>query len=547
MTLSEEPCLFQYFLFLVKEKDKLRKPNIAEAQKLWDSICDTFFIDSTGSRILMSVQRSREEIYLEKKVKRLVDFKTKENRILGEQVLAHDMLVICVVINPEKGLKTNEPEKIWSEQLEVNQLSEDLRYLYDTASVLQTITKEPELVVQQIRIKLEQFRADKIESSKFDFGTLWRFIGGISSGSNTETKPVTKLEIGARYLLTIDKHHEELANRFLANNFAYILTLESKIQQHYSQAIKLYNEISNQEDLLAEIVEKIERIDNITDFERIKKHVRSLGKTATDNLTYLRDCGNNIQSNIKNLHSTIEELTVNIESDEIFSPDIALFKEHIDNISSWAKGSENSIMRINKGVIDAQQFIEEQIQKLKTRKIMLRTTMTKPVKITHTLPVKLEWGNSYILNENEPEKSQILFKNITALGKPGFCITRTHPDKLKEYHDLNLVKIKWLSKDNDEMSIPPNPERLSDDITDFLRNNKNGVLFLDGLEYIKTNNDLKKVLKLIDHVKDLVVLYKSTFILPVYFNIFNEKELALVKKNMIDLSDREIELGDLKL
>ena len=66
------------------------------------------------------------------------------------------------------------------------------------------------------------------------------------------------------------------------------------------------------------------------------------------------------------------------------------------------------------------------------------------------------------------------------------------------------------------------------------------VLLLDGLEYIITNNEFINVLRLIDNIKELVSLHKSTLLLPLNSTAFSDKEITLIRKNMIDLTDVKV-------
>jgi len=152
------------------------------------------------------------------------------------------------------------------------------------------------------------------------------------------------------------------------------------------------------------------------------------------------------------------------------------------------------------------------------------------------LPISIELGNSYIMNEQDLANSLTIFKQLLKNNTQGLCITRTHPDKIRKDHKLTEATIKWLSKDICDFSVPPVLEKLSHVIIDFYRKHENSVVILDGLEYLKTNNDFNRILKFIDHLKDLVFMYKCTLILPINYKIFPEDEIALLKKNMIEIT-----------
>jgi len=307
LPISEEPCLYQYFLYLVKDKGKLNKVTIKEAQKLWDSIRKVFSIEPENTRLYDQIEKISNNIYLDKKVKRLGIFQTKDNLVLGEQILAHDILVICIVINSQPGLVTENPEMIWEEQLKINELSDDLKNSYKICSVLQTIAYDPNQVFDQVNKNISIYKNEKVSTCIFEFGKLWRF------GKNY------------RYLLTIERQAEESANKFLANNFAYILTLLSKIEKHYLLAITLYKEITGNEERLSEIESNLFDIDLGTKLENIREDVRNISKRSTNDFTYLKDCGNNISSNLINLNDALKDFILDPESDQIFKPDLELF------------------------------------------------------------------------------------------------------------------------------------------------------------------------------------------------------------------------------
>ena len=61
--------------------------------------------------------------------------------------------------------------------------------------------------------------------------------------------------------------------------------------------------------------------------------------------------------------------------------------------------------------------------------------------------------------------------------------------------------------------------------------NQDGVVLLDGLEYLISNNDFNKVLRVIDQVNDHISQSKSLMIVPVDPRAFSQKELALLERN----------------
>jgi archaellum biogenesis ATPase FlaH len=62
------------------------------------------------------------------------------------------------------------------------------------------------------------------------------------------------------------------------------------------------------------------------------------------------------------------------------------------------------------------------------------------------------------------------------------------------------------------------------------------VILLDGIEYIVSNNDFTKVLRMIDQISDNIAQSKCTMIIPVDPRAFDQRQLALLERNMEKLA-----------
>jgi len=520
-----ERYMTEPYKILVVEDERIVAEDIKEILESLEY--EVLAIVSSGQE---AIEKSSEDIFLDKKVKRLATTKTYDNQVLGGQILAHDMLILCFVINSPENHSTDTPDQDWKRQLEINIMANKVVNIYSHGTVFQTITNSPQQVLEVVKNNLSVCKNKKPSTTKLPFGQLWQF------------------GVEYNYLLTIEKQNEEIANKFLANNFAYMLTIVSKIDKHYLLAIELYKEISKQEELVNELDNDFEKIlanDDLAFLEKKAEELKAISKNATNNITYLKDCSNNIQSNIINLKDALKNIIFDTKNDGIFYSNLELYEEHVQNIDSWVNVCESSLMRINKTYADASQELDKKIEKLRTEIGLKEAISTLPSFNKPEMQVSLEWGNSYIMNENELDKSLAIFTKTLELGNSGLCITRTHPDKLKKDLKFENITMKWLSKDTSNYSIPPVLGKLSHTITEFFRENPRSVLLLDGLEYLKTNNDFEIILKFTDHLKDLVYMYNNTLLLPISFKTFSEYEITLIKKNMVEITDAEIDVEGL--
>jgi hypothetical protein len=141
--------------------------------------------------------------------------------------------------------------------------------------------------------------------------------------------------------------------------------------------------------------------------------------------------------------------------------------------------------------------------------------------------IQVDWGNNYYINEETPNVSAKFFNDLTQLGVKGLFITRTPIDKAKE---------QWESSRTGKNYIHPALEKISHTIMEFVKQNKNSVVLLDGVEYIINNNDFLKTLNLLDNLKEISALFNSVLIIPISSLIFSDKEMALLGKNSIKIA-----------
>ncbi|MBS3817135.1 MAG: class I tRNA ligase family protein [Candidatus Thermoplasmatota archaeon] len=146
------------------------------------------------------------------------------------------------------------------------------------------------------------------------------------------------------------------------------------------------------------------------------------------------------------------------------------------------------------------------------------------------LPGGVERSSTYLISEKESDKSGSfeLFKNILKSEKEGLCVTRDYPDKIKDKYGLENVKMIWLSNvDREDVIRPKSLEKFSLTIENFLTRS-GGVILLNGLEYLVTNNDFRTVLHLIQSIKDQVAINEAILMIPINPDALEENQIDLL-------------------
>jgi len=155
-------------------------------------------------------------------------------------------------------------------------------------------------------------------------------------------------------------------------------------------------------------------------------------------------------------------------------------------------------------------------------------------------PIMLTAGWSYVIKEDRPERSFGIFTGLMAGGARGLCISRTHPDVLKQKYKFEANYL-WLTKTETspapggkgpEYVSPNNLAHLASAIREFLSKGESGVVIIEGLEYLTTQNDFKSVLKFIQLINEQVVLDKGYLLIPVDEGTMDSKDFSLIEREM---------------
>ena len=146
---------------------------------------------------------------------------------------------------------------------------------------------------------------------------------------------------------------------------------------------------------------------------------------------------------------------------------------------------------------------------------------------------ELERSFSYLVEEDKPETSYKLFIDTLGKGMKGYCITRNYPAKIRSKFDLRDVPIIWLSNVGRDSTIRPKDlEKLSLSLEQFLSQEGGGIVLLDGLEYLITNNNFITVLRLIQSLRDQVAINQSILLMAVNRSTLESHQLNLLEREV---------------
>ncbi len=157
---------------------------------------------------------------------------------------------------------------------------------------------------------------------------------------------------------------------------------------------------------------------------------------------------------------------------------------------------------------------------------------------TRTPDFVVKYGESYIINEEKPEKCFIAFEQILSRGGKGLCITRTSPESIDLFNRNENVTYIWLTKvatmknERFQTYSPTDLPKIANRISEFVKENgnKKSIVLFEGVEFLITNNSFNDVMKMLSTVKDIINSNKGVFLISMNMNTLNEEEKNIIKR-----------------
>ena len=141
-------------------------------------------------------------------------------------------------------------------------------------------------------------------------------------------------------------------------------------------------------------------------------------------------------------------------------------------------------------------------------------------------------SSTYLVEEEQPAEAYRLLAGALAQGRRGLCVSRVFPQKLRDRFSGGDLAFVWLSNVGKEDAIRPKDlEKLSLSVEQFLAREP-GVVLLDGIEYLVTNNNFLTVLRLVQALRDQVAINRGILLLSVSPSALDGHQLTLLEREV---------------
>jgi len=148
--------------------------------------------------------------------------------------------------------------------------------------------------------------------------------------------------------------------------------------------------------------------------------------------------------------------------------------------------------------------------------------------------VKLHGGGSYLIKDRTSARLYSVYNALVEHMDAGLCISRTFQNKVAAQHSVRKGQFVWMTTNTvgyDRCVNPTNISMLHMAIIDFLKSTPRGVISVDGLEYLISNNGFEAILRLLHSINDKVTVSHSVLLVTIDEHTVEPRELRILEKD----------------
>lgn len=147
--------------------------------------------------------------------------------------------------------------------------------------------------------------------------------------------------------------------------------------------------------------------------------------------------------------------------------------------------------------------------------------------------VKVQSGHCYLIEEERPTYSNVLLARKMEEKFRGLVITRMNPKRIRD--ELHVIPdILWLTdkESSEEETVPPSLEMIIHKIEEFIEAGGQGIVVLDGIQYLVSSTNFESVLRFLRSLIDEISESKCIFAISLSPETMKPQELAILEREM---------------
>ncbi|HUL61466.1 MAG TPA: DUF835 domain-containing protein, partial [Methanocella sp.] len=150
----------------------------------------------------------------------------------------------------------------------------------------------------------------------------------------------------------------------------------------------------------------------------------------------------------------------------------------------------------------------------------------------------LEPGLIYLADKRKRQDYMDIFADQVKHNVQGLCVTRQSPQKVREQYGLEKTPIIWLNSGDaagESVIKPDNITGLAATVHKFTAEARDGLILLDGMEYLMMRSSYETLLKFVHYLNDRIMQSNSRAIFCLDAGTIDERQLHIFLSEMVDL------------
>jgi len=154
----------------------------------------------------------------------------------------------------------------------------------------------------------------------------------------------------------------------------------------------------------------------------------------------------------------------------------------------------------------------------------------------------LERGQVWLEHSLEADDTFHLARLMNEMNEPFLILSRQSPPRMENHLKTGLEQYRWLSETEHERTLEPSLESIRTTVDGFFEQNKKGVLFMEGIEYLSGIHGEQRVIEMIRSIVDETRLHGHVFILTSNLEAFSSQQRARLERECSRLSKEQLQL-----
>jgi two-component system cell cycle response regulator len=147
-------------------------------------------------------------------------------------------------------------------------------------------------------------------------------------------------------------------------------------------------------------------------------------------------------------------------------------------------------------------------------------------------------GVIYLMDKGKVDHYLEIFTDQVMHNIQGLCISRQNPQAIRDRFGLEKTPLVWLNGGDvifGETAIKPgNLSSLTSTVADFVARAENGVVLLDGMEYVMARNGFDSLLKFVQYLNDRIMDSNSRAFFCIDTGALDDKQRHMLLTEMVE-------------